>query len=42
MLVWENPALAEQIREGIAEAEVGATVYLGSFAQFLTEDDDEE
>lgn len=42
MLVWENPPLAEQIREGIAEAEAGKTVYLGSFAQFLTEDDDEE
>ena len=42
MLVWENPALAEQIREGIAEAEVGKTADLGSFAQFLTEDDDEE
>lgn len=41
MLVWENPALAQQIREGIAEAEAGKTVSLGSFAQFL-EDDDEE
>jgi hypothetical protein len=42
MLVWENPALAQQIRDGIAEAEAGKTASLGSFAQFVTEDDDEE
>jgi hypothetical protein len=42
MLVWENPALAEQIRDGIDEAEAGETVDLGSFAQYLTEDSDEE
>ena len=42
MLVWENPALAEQIREGVAEAEAGKTADLGSFAQFLTEEDDDE
>ena len=40
--MWENPALAEQIRTGIDEAEAGKTVDLGSFAEFLTEDDDEE
>lgn len=42
MLVWENPALAEQIREGVAEAATGRTADLGSFAQFLDEGDDEE
>lgn len=42
MLVWETPALAEQIRSGVAEAEVGETTDLGSFAQFLNKDDDEE
>ena len=41
MLAWENPALAEQIRDGIAEAEAGKTADLGSFADFLAEDDDE-
>ena len=40
-LVHENPALAEQIREGVAEAERGETVDLGSFAQHLDEGDDD-
>ena len=35
MLVWENPQLAEQVRQGVADAEAGRTVYLGSFAQYL-------
>lgn len=38
-LVHEDPELAAQIREGIAEAEAGRTVDLGSFAQHLTVDD---
>ncbi len=42
MLVWENPELAQQIREGVAEAEAGETADLGSFAQFLTEGDKDE
>ena len=42
MLVWEYPALAQQIRTGIAEAESGRTVELGSFEQFLDEDEDDE
>jgi hypothetical protein len=42
MLVWEKPELAQQIREGIAEAEAGRTTDLGSFAQFLTDEDDDE
>lgn len=37
-LVHENPELATQIRCGIAEAERGETVYLGSFSQHLDED----
>lgn len=40
--VHENPALAEQIREGIAEAERGETVDLGSFAQHLDQRDDDD
>jgi hypothetical protein len=39
-IVHENPELAQQIREGVEEAEAGQTVYLGSFAQYL--DDEEE
>jgi len=34
-LVHDDPGLAAQIREGIAEAERGETVDLGSFAQAL-------
>lgn len=37
-LVHDDPALAEQIREGIAEAEAGETVGLGSFAEHLDGD----
>ena len=42
MLVWENPGLAEQIRQGVAAARAGETADLGSFAQFLDEESDEE
>ena len=42
MLVWQNSALAEQVREGIAEANGGKTVHRGSFAEFLDGESDEE
>jgi hypothetical protein len=42
MLVWESADLAQQVRAGINEAESGETVDLGSFAQFLTEGDEQE
>jgi hypothetical protein len=42
MLVWGDPALAEQIRRGTAEAEASRTTDLGSFAQFLDEEDHEK
>lgn len=38
-LVHENPELAAQIREGITEAERGETADLGSFAQYLDDED---
>ncbi len=38
-LVHDDAVLAEQIREGVAEAERGETVDLGSFAQHLEVDD---
>lgn len=41
MVVWRNPDLAAEIREGIKEAQAGKTTSLGSFSQFL-EDDDED
>lgn len=34
-LVHEDPELAASIRQGIAEAENGETVYRGTFAQYL-------
>lgn len=40
-LVRDDPELAAQIREGIAQAERGETVDLGSFAQYLDGDDDD-
>jgi len=41
-LVHDDPVPAAQIREGIAEAEAGRTVDLGSFAQHLDEGDDDD
>jgi hypothetical protein len=40
-LVHDDPELAEQIREGIAQAERGETIDLGSFAQYLGDDEPE-
>lgn len=40
--VRDDPELAAQVREGIAQAERGETVDLGSFAQHLDESDDDE
>ena len=39
MLVWENPAIAEQIRTAVADAEAGRTVDLGDFTQYLDSED---
>ncbi|MGH7485938.1 MAG: hypothetical protein ACREMY_10115, partial [bacterium] len=41
MLVWRNPDLAAEIREGIAEAERGETVDLGSFVQYGDDEDED-
>lgn len=40
MIVWHNPELAAQIRDGLEAAERGETADLGSFAEYLTEDED--
>ena len=37
--VWERPELIRSIREGIAQAARGETHYLGSFSQYLDDDD---
>src|ERR1700684_4170404 len=41
MIVWRKPDLAAEIREGIAEAERGETVDLGSFAQYGDVEDED-
>ncbi len=41
-LVHDDPVLAAQIREGVAAAGRSESVDLGSFAQYLDEDEDEE
>lgn len=42
MIVWENPELAESIREGLQAVRKGKTADLGDFSQYLHEDDDED
>lgn len=42
MIVWQNPDLAAEIREGLAAAERGETVDRGSFRQYLDDNDDED
>ena len=39
MIVWRNPELAGEIRQGLTEAEEGRTVDLGSFEQYDTDED---
>jgi hypothetical protein len=39
MIVWRHPELASAIRDGIAEAESGQTVDLGSFSQYADDED---
>lgn len=42
MIVWRNPELAAEIRQGLNEADTGETVDLGSFGQYLGADGDED
>ena len=42
LIVWENPALAERIRTGIAEAQAGRTVDLGDFTGYANDTDEGE
>jgi len=42
MIVWRNPELASEIRDALAEAKRGATVDLGSFAQYDADAEDED
>jgi hypothetical protein len=42
MIVWRDLELAATVREGLADAERGDTVDLGSFEQFADGDDEDE
>lgn len=42
MIVWQNPDLAAEIREGLAAAERGETIDRGSFQQYLDDNRDED
>jgi hypothetical protein len=42
MLPWENPELAEQVREAVGAAEAGQTVDLGNFTQYVEDSDTED
>jgi hypothetical protein len=39
MLVWENPQLAEQVRNALVDVESGRSVDLGDFTQYADVDD---
>jgi len=42
MIIWRNPPLMQQIREGLEDADRGETVDRGSFEQYLDDDEDDE
>ncbi|MGX1772784.1 hypothetical protein ACWIGW_11805 [Nocardia brasiliensis] len=42
MMVWENPHLAEQIRQGVTDAEAGNTVDLGDFTRYADDPGDKD
>jgi hypothetical protein len=42
MIVWRTPELAAEIRNGLEAAERGETEDLGSFEQYLDDDQDQD
>jgi len=42
MIVWRNPDLAAEVREGLTAAERGETIDRGSFQQYLDDNGDED
>jgi hypothetical protein len=42
MIVWRNPELAGEIREGLRAAERGETEDLGSFQQYVDGEDEDQ
>ncbi len=41
MIIWHNPSLMQELREGLEASERGETVDRGSFAEYLADEDDE-
>jgi hypothetical protein len=41
MLAWENPELAERVRNAVADVEAGRSVDLGDFTQYADIDDED-
>ena len=41
MIVWRNPELASEIREGLQAAERGETEDLGSFQHYVDDEDED-
>ncbi|MGE0601244.1 MAG: hypothetical protein AB7J35_17175 [Dehalococcoidia bacterium] len=39
LLIWERPDVMESLDRGIADALAGRTHYLGSFAEYATDED---
>lgn len=39
--LYKNPEAQAMVQKGLEQSRAGETVYLGSFAEYLTEDDDE-
>src|SRR5260370_12371541 len=42
MIIWHNPALMQEVREGLEASERGETVERGSFEQYLDDSEDED
>jgi hypothetical protein len=42
LIVWENQLLRESLARGLAEAAVGETVDLGSFAEFAADENEQD
>ena len=42
LIVWENQLLRESLARGLAEAAVGETADLGSFAEFAADENEQD
>jgi hypothetical protein len=42
MIIWNNPALMQEIRQALEASERGETIDRGSFAKYLGDDEDDD